>query len=97
MSRQDRRGANERGESPYGARARKAIMMDNPRLVPHVRSRNGGKTREGGGMKEQKGRKTAARRVFGTARGIAGGGTHSARVFRSIPPFRLVLRSVPFL
>lgn len=39
MNRQDRRGANERGESPYGARARKAIMMDNPRLVPHVRSR----------------------------------------------------------
>lgn len=27
----------------------------------------------------------------------SGGGTHSARVFRSIPPFRLVLRSVPFL
>lgn len=40
MSRQDRRGVNERGESPYGARARKAIMMDNPRLVPHVRSKD---------------------------------------------------------
>jgi len=78
-------------------------MMDNPRLVPHVRSRNGGgKTREGDcRMKEQKGRKTAARRVFGTARGIAGRGggwdAQCARVFRSIPPFRLALRSVPFL
>lgn len=95
MSRQDRRGVNERGESPYGARARKAIMMDNPRLVPHVRSKDhaerereraGGVAgkREGGGggggAKERKGRKTIARRVCGTARGTAGWDTQCARV-----------------
>lgn len=84
-------GVNEDGESSCGARARKAIMMDNLRLVPHVRSANGGrKTRE---VKEQKGRKTAAKKSTGRRRKhIAGWDT--SRVFRSIPPFRLALRSV---
>lgn len=83
--------------------------MDNPRLVPHVRSGNtrargkAGKasgTREG--AKERKGRKAAVRKsVCGRnernrRRGEGGREVgYSARVFRSIPPFRLALRSVP--
>lgn len=73
--RRDRRGANERGESPYGARARKAIMMDNPRLVPHVRSRTmrgqeEWRKNERGERAERK--KGGREKRCGTARGRAG-------------------------
>lgn len=69
-------------------------MMDNPRLVPHVRSGHGAYGRDG----ETRGRKSGKeerqpREECGTTRGTAGWDT--PRVFRSIPPFRLALRSVP--
>lgn len=76
-------------------------MMDNPRLVPHVRSRdqaegggrNGGKTRGGGGERAERKKDSREKSVRDDERDSGVG--HSARVFRSIPPFRLALRSVP--
>lgn len=93
MSRQDRRGANERGESPYGARARKAIMMDNPRLVPHVRSdasrREGerGKTRERAVERAERKKDGREKSVRDGERDSGEGGIQCARVpqYSTIP------------
>lgn len=53
----------------------------------------GGEGERGEGEREEK-KKGGERRERGTTRETEGVG-HAARVFRSIPPFRLALRSVP--
>lgn len=53
--------------------------------------RGEGERSEGERAEKKKG---GERRERGTTRGTEGVG-HAARVFRSIPPFRLALRSVP--
>lgn len=52
-----------------------------------------GEGERGEGERAEK-KKGGERRERGTTRGTEGVG-HAARVFRSIPPFRLALRSVP--
>lgn len=52
-----------------------------------------GEGESGEGERAEK-KKGGERRERGTTRGTEGVG-HAARVFRSIPPFRLALRSVP--
>lgn len=73
-------------------------MMDNPRLVPHVRSRTTRREQEEwrvneGGERAERKKDDREKSVRDGERNSGVG--HSARVFRSIPPFRLALRSVP--
>lgn len=59
-------------------------MMDNPRLVPHVRSRNGGKTREGGRDERAERKKDGREKSVRDSERDSGGVGHTVRACSAV-------------